>query len=399
MHKIKSFILRRFLIYDFYNLCVIKRQSPPFFKSVRNCSTGEPFNLEPRPNSLNPQKGLHYITYLPPFVNPIEQPFLKYLPLYQFIGYLVDMKAYGSLDAYMKHQFGAKSRSKIRAYSKRLDTCFNTTYKLYHGSIEKAAYQVVMDALEQMIKRRFDQRGDEHQAEKDWAHYKQTTYRYVLDKKASLFVIYDNDKPIDICLNYHHDKIMINYIRAFDIDYSKFRLGSIDLYKQLEWCFANNYETFDLGAGVFSYKKQWCNVEYRFKNAIVFNKTSVFNACLGYGIFALLTLKLYLNKKNILKDKANENRDVSVTNTSSQNNTTHPQDFEQTLWPASVELPKDVIKIDIENNEYAFLRQTLYDYLYLNFENKNTVTIFRSHNNSYYIIGKKNGMLTPLKQE
>jgi len=390
MNKIKSFIFSKFLIYNFYIRSAIKRSVPPFYSKVHNNTTDLPIIFEPESDALNPNIGLHYVTFIPPYVKTVANKNLKYKSLYLFVGFLADLKPFESLEAYMGVQFGAKSRSKIRSYCKRLDTCFNTTYTLYHGSMELNDYQVVMDALERMVKRRFDQRGEEHQAEKDWAYYKETTYQFILDKKASLFVIYDNDKPIDICLNYHFDKIMLNYIRTFDIDYAKFRLGYIDIFKQLEWCFENNYEIFDLAAGVFSYKKQWCNVTYKYRNDIVFHKTSVFNTCLGYFVFALLKLKLYLTTKNIIKDKANASRDVSVANTSNDNEDTTVVYFKQTELK-TIEITDDFCEIDIEQNDYAFLRQTMYDYLYLNFENKNAVTIYKNKtiHNTYYIIGKK----------
>ena len=394
MHKIKQFILRNFLIYDFYNRSIIKRLTPPFFTAVTNSTTGLPIHFEPQPDGPNPQNGLHYVTYISPFANAVENKNLRYKSLYQFVGFMAHLKPYTSLETYMGIQFGAKSRSKIRAYGKRLDTCFQTSYTLYHGSIEKSDYTLIMNALEYMIKRRFDQRGDEHQAEKDWAHYKNTTYQYILENKASLFVIYDNRKPIDICLNYHFDKIMINYIRAFDIDYAKFRLGYIDIFKQLEWCFENNYEIFDLGAGVFSYKKQWCNVTYHFRNDIVFNKSSFLNTCLGYFIFGLLKLKLVLSNKNILKDKANASRDVSNTNTTNTISESEQLIFKQTEVK-TMTITEAFTKIDIEQDAYAFLRQPIYEYLYLNFENKNNLTIYKVNEkqNSYYIHGKKNMLL------
>ena len=389
MHKIKGFIFSKFSIYNFYIRSAIKRSVPPFYSNVHNNTTDLPIIFESESDAPNPNKGLHYVTFIPPYVKTVANKSLKYKSLYQFVGFLADLKPYESLEAYMNHQFGAKSRSKIRAYCKRLDTCFNTRYELYHGSIEKSDYHAIIDALERMVKRRFNQRGEEHQAEKDWAYYKETTYQFILDKKASLFVIYDNDKPIDICLNYHYDKIMLNYIRTFDIDYGKFRLGYIDIFKQLEWCFENNYEIFDLSAGVFSYKKQWCNVTYKFRNDIVFNKTAVFNTCFGYFAFALLKLKLFLTNKNIIKDKANSNRDVSNSSSNAVENVLI--NFKQTEQKVT-EITDDFCKIDIEQNDYAFLRQTIYEYLYLNFENKNTVVIYKLNNmpNSYYICGKNN---------
>lgn len=393
MKAIKEKILNKFIIYDFYNFSVLKRFSPPFFKTTHNITTNSPILFEQNPNSFNQKNILYYITYIPNYVKTTTNNSLKHLSLYQFKGFLINIKEFDSLESYMSKQFGSKSRGKIRSYYRRLDSCFNTRYKLYYGEIEKNNYHFLMEVLDKMITRRFDQRGDEHQAKKNWDYYKETTYQYIIDKKASLFVIYDNDKPIDICLNYHYDNIMINYIRAFDIDYSKFRLGSIDILKQLEWCFENKYEIFDLGGGVFSYKKQWCNVSYKFRNDVVFNKKSVKNTFLGYFIFILLKLKLYLNKKNILRDKANSSRDVSDNNNNNNNNIKTDKisyEFKLTEYKKN-EIVNNLIQIDIEQDAYKFLRKPVYDYLYLNFDNKNAVVIYKLKNkpDSYFLKGKK----------
>lgn len=396
MDRIKKFILKSFIIYEFYEICMIKRFSLPFFKTVNTTTTGLAIHFNTNTNCPNPNKGLHYITYIPPYVETIENDDLEYKSLYQYQGFLADIKNYESLDAYMQQQFGIKSRRKIRSYCNRLDSCFNTSYKVYYGSIEKTNYLFIMNELDHLIKRRFDQRGDVHQAKKDWEYYAETTYQNILDKKASIFVIYDNDKPIYICLNFHYVNIMVNFIRAFDIDYAKFRLGYIDIFKHLEWCFKNNYQIFDLGAGVFSYKEQWCNVAYKFKNTLVFNKTSINNRFLASFTFSLLKLKLYLSKKNIIKDKANANFDSS--NNNANNHLENTQIKFQETEVNNFDTTKDFIKIDIEQNDYKFLRKTIYEYLYLNFENKNSITIYKLNNqsNSYYIAGKKNCLLTPI---
>src|SRR5690606_41905928 len=55
-------------------------------------------------------------------------------------------------------------------------------------------------------------------------------------KRASFFVIYDGDHPIEISLNYHLNDVLFSSISSFDIDYAKFGLGHIEIHKQLEWC-------------------------------------------------------------------------------------------------------------------------------------------------------------------
>tara|TARA_R110002050_G_scaffold296426_1_gene456396 strand:- start:43113 stop:44300 length:1188 start_codon:yes stop_codon:yes gene_type:complete len=390
---IKKLLLSKFNIYDFYNTTIIKRLNTPFYDKVINTTNNEEIKSFLKPeDTFNLKNNIYYITYIPSFVKTKINKKLKQISFHRFNGYLADIKNYSSIQEYMAHQFGSKSRTKIRSYVRRLETCFNVTYKFYYGNIETQTYNALFNNLEFMIKRRFDQRGDEHQAIKNWDYFKQTTYQSILNKKASLFVIYDNDKPIDICLNYHYDNILIDYIRAYDIDYSKFRLGYIDILKQLEWCFENNHTIFDLGPGILTYKKQWCNVTYKFKNHIIFNKSSLINGVLAQFIVLIYKLKIYLDKKNIIEDKANNSSNKS-------DNESTPlfidYKFEVKEVFKNIKLEDKHVKINIEDEDYSFLRKEIYEYLYLNFENKNNINVYSIKNepDSYIVIGKKNILL------
>ena len=98
-----------------------------------------------------------------------------------------------------------------------------------------------------------------------------------------MFVIYHDTRPISISLNFHYnERILFSDCASYDIDYEKFGLGHIDLYKHLEWCLENNYAFLDLGNGVSEYKSKWCNIFYNFHYFLYFKKKSIFAMAISY---------------------------------------------------------------------------------------------------------------------
>ena len=121
----------------------------------------------------------------------------------------------------------------------------------------------------------------------------------ILSKQAALFVVYDKDKPIAITLLNFSNNVMIDVIRVFDIDYSKFRLGTVSIMKQLEWCIENNFEALDFSKGYFEYKKRWTNKLYWFEYHIYYDKKSFLAKILARLYKNFFAFKLFLRKKHI----------------------------------------------------------------------------------------------------
>lgn len=308
----------------------------------------------------------------------------------------MNIEDFDSIKDYMSSQFGSKSRGEIRTYLRRLENCFNISYNLYFGEINKGEYNSLINKLEEMIIRRFSERGEKHQDMDDWDSLKIKTFEQINNKKASLFVIYDNYKPIDICLNYHYDSIMINSIRSYDIDYSKFRLGYIDIYKQLELCFENNYKIFDLCIGDMRYKRQWCNYTYLYNSHIVYYKKSIINGVLAAIISTAFKLKTRLENHRDNKFKKNGKKECYIAGKAKNEEVIQKKDISISFNSNIIDnLPEnigDYLKIDIEDIDYTSLRKFYYNLLYLNFEEKNEVTLYKSTNRpDYYLFsGNKN---------
>lgn len=389
---IKELIFSKLEIYNFHNLNMIKRLKSPLFHEIINITTNK--SLGNQSNSINNPiniNKIYSVTYVPSFVKVTISNNFKKFSYNRFNSFLMDLENFHSAQDYFSNQFGPKSRSKIRSNIKRLETCFNINYKFYFGNIELQVYQSLCNALETMIKRRFNQRGNQHEGMQDWDFYKKTIYQGIINKNISLFVIYDNNKPIDISVNYHYDNILINSIRAYDIDYSKFKLGNIDIFRQLEWCFENNIKLFDLGPGILTYKKQWCNVNYYFRNYIIYNRKSIISSFLALILLLFYKLKIFLDKHNLLIDKDNSNHD-SVNNKDNDFIIQEtPFELIDIVKPKKEDLLKNFKEINFESEQFKFLRIIIYNYLYLSFDQKNKIKVYSINykSNSYIILGKK----------
>ena len=180
---------------------------------------------------------------------------------------------------------------------------------------------------------------------------------------------------------------MYNSIRSYDIDYSKFRLGYIDILKQLDWCFKNNYKVFDLGRGDLDYKRRWCNVVYDFEHHIIYQKNYLDKRILAFTSTKFYVLKEFLKKKeiHILYHKVK-----FIFKKKPQNKTKYAEHTFEINDIIKIPLNEKILKIDIDSEEYSFLRKPVYDFQYINFESSIDVTLFKIKDvyDSYLIIGK-----------
>jgi hypothetical protein len=189
-------------------------------------------------------------------------------------GYAIKLIGFKDVAAFMLHQHPRKSRKTVNRAMRRLEQCFDIRYRMYERDITKDEYSFLMETLKNMIVSRFRQKQKQSDSLMVWEKVLNTSYELIKEGKASLFVIYNRDKPINISFNYQYNRILFSYISSYDIDYSKFSLGQILIYKHLEWCFKKGFNHFELGWGDFEYKKQWSNYIYKFRHEIVYSKSS-----------------------------------------------------------------------------------------------------------------------------
>ncbi len=149
------------------------------------------------------------------------------------------------------------------------------------------------------MEKRFDDKGisNNNLRESEWNFYKEVAYPMIEQKKAALFVIYHEDIPISVTLNFLADEILFDAITVFDIDYYKFHLGSVNVRKLIEWCLDNKIKILDFSKGHFDYKLRWANKTYHFDYHLIYNPRSVPARLLA------LVFKWYFQTKNYLREK------------------------------------------------------------------------------------------------
>lgn len=301
-------------------------------------------------------------------------------------GYSIDLSNCSSIDDYLSSQFKSKPRSIIRRYVNRLEACFPISYKLYHGELEKEIYNAVFDALRDMIKKRFQEREETHKEMWRWEALKQNTYQQILNKQASLFVIYDESKPIEISLNYHLGPVLFSSVSSYDLDYGKFGLGHVEIYKQLEWCLSNGYKLFEMGVGGMDYKRKWSNHIYQFSHWIITPKENLFLGLVSKIELWKVRLKEYLKSK-----KVNELRDrvIELINFGKTKKIVLDEvDFSTEAVNGHTNLQMLMLLTPKEVEQIEGLRKAINDFLYTNTLAYSKIKVYKDNSNSRcFLIG------------
>ncbi|WP_281140276.1 GNAT family N-acetyltransferase [Winogradskyella sp. SYSU M77433] len=314
----------------------------------------------------------------------------------QYPGFLIETGNYSSLDDYMQHNFSKSSRNKNRKYKRRLETAFNIKYKMWCGEITKSEHDSIFKHFKRLLIKRFDDKqitNDVLGSEK-WAFYHDVSYSLILEKKASLFVIYDNDQPIGVTLCFFSEDILFDAVTVFDIDYFKFHLGAVTIMKLIEWCIDNGIKTFDFSKGYYEYKTRWCTKTYDFEYHIFYDTSSLKSK------FIAKWVKHFYDVKQKLRDKKLNDRLHKVTYRIKHKE--QKEESEKAKYSfidcEDVKALGKFIAIDYEKSENQALRLMLFEYLYLYEENYNDLKIFKyqDQNKKYLITGSKTSVIASI---
>ena len=341
--------------------------------------------------------GLFYLNNVPDYLDLKLKPGYKSKTFPLAKGFMADLSGYMNFSDYLKNNLKPRLRTAVKSSIRRLELSFNITYRVFYGEISQEEYDSLVNSLYHFILRRFDELKEENARINEWERFHQLFLPLIRQKKASLFVIYNDGKPINISLNYHYDKIFFYAIPGFDIDYSKFGLGHIMLYKQIEWCFQNNYKHFDMSMGDLDYKRQWCTNDYYFERHLIYLPKSLNQSILAQLVVFSTKMKLYLKSKNIhliylrlirlLKGKKPITEQETTTELGNIQAYTTPLE--------SIELKEYILcEIDFKYEKYSFLLRHLYDYLFTHQLPINDLIVYEIKPNKEYII---NGPTTKLK--
>lgn len=373
---------------NFYFNFYEKREVHKIYNSIHFKDTSNPIYSNTDNDVLKEDIGTMVVELFPSyFTSDINSGYLHNIKkLFKIKGYCITLDQIENVEGYLRTHFKPNFRTSLRRRLKGLETCFNVSYKMFYGQIDREEYHMLMNKLQSKLIRRFNQRNDKHMSLAKWDEYYANIFGLINEKKASLYVIYDDLKPIQISLNYHYDKILFLSIPSYDIDYSKFGLGNISVQKLLEWCIANDYKMLDMGFGAFDYKVKWCNDVYDFEHHIFHKKSSLVSSTLVF----LITLKTKLINY-LLENKINihYHRIKSFLFGKKKSDLL---EFETEQADYDLTQPHRYKSINpFADDNYLFLRRAIYDFLYTNLEHISKIEVYEmERDKSYFIKGEKN---------
>ncbi|WP_406683904.1 GNAT family N-acetyltransferase [Seonamhaeicola sp. MEBiC1930] len=310
-------------------------------------------------------------------------------------GSLINICDYNNIDEYLKKEISSQRRSNIKRCYKRLDTCIQPTYKMYYGDIDQSQYDKIFNDYKLMLKRRLAQKNSYWEELDYWEERYKKTYKLINEKKAAIFVIYNGHEPISIYINTIFKKTIYIEVIAYNIDYSKFKLGFLTLTKVIDWSIKNDFEIIDMSKGDFYYKERFRNGSYKFQNHIIYDSSSI--------LISIKAQLLYLKLKSIYKilplaKKWKINRIYKKyfvrKKIDYKNSNIVSIDIQKQEEPIN---EFDLKKIDINNSNYSFLRQYFFDYLFLNFEFIHDVTVYHDNKSTFFFKGRKSVQKNTLK--
>lgn len=188
---------------DFLDRILLKPKAlSVFYVQLKNKITNSVMYSNESSTPLDFNKKAYLFNDVPDYIEPTiaTSNNIKFIKLNTYKGSMINLTNYSNLKDYLTKHFNAKKRSQFNTYKKRLEKCFNISYKVYFGSIEKIEYDHLFNKFPEMIKKRFDLLGTEHYDLSVWDRYEQNGYELINKKRACLFVIYDGNTPISISL-------------------------------------------------------------------------------------------------------------------------------------------------------------------------------------------------------
>lgn len=379
--------------HNFYSDIFEQHKINAVYKSVYDSSNNKNINKEYfGDGEILLNSPIHSFKFVPNYLQTQIASGLIQKKVFQKHGYAAFLNDYKSVEEYIDSNCKSNFRGNIRRPLKRLELCLNIKYIMYYGTMPINTYKVLMDTFHSILKKRFEQLNARNLILENWNYYQNHAYEAICKKNASLFVMYNKDEPIAFSLNFHVEQIFYFAIPTFNLDYSKFTLGNVVIYKNLEWCFENNFKIFDMGYGGFENKVNWCNTTYDFEHHLVYNTKN--------GIVSLYALFLkykyrfinYLISKNVntkirsfrkyLKRQEMEETSLYIISKLENFNTLQAHNLSE---------------IKINDDIYRHLKKPLYDFLYLNTEHLDNVQIYKLIDNSQQYVFKGNKTIAMLR--
>ena len=300
----------------------------------------------------------------------------------QYPGYSIHLRSFDSLEDYMNQTFKKSSRYKLRKYKKRLEQCFDVSFKSIGPNVSKEEYDFIFERFRILLEKRFEEKRihNNNLNQSEWDFYKDVAFPLIKEEKATLFVLYNGNQPISITLGYLADKRIFDAITVFDIDYAKFHLGSIKIMYLIDWAITNNWEILDFSKGYFDYKVRWSNKKYSFHYHILYDKDSIQSKLTAFF------LKCFFELKQCLRERKMNQRLHKIRFWLKKTKTEQPSKPLYHFKPFENNLSKKkLIEINWLEEENLFLKEAVFDFLYLNNEKATYLRIFKVLGEPSYI--------------
>jgi hypothetical protein len=371
---------------DFYNSYFQKDKTFEYYSKIDYIHNNKIFYN--KASTTNKQKA-YAISLFPNYFHPelLNNSYnIKKTVQKNLNGYAILTNEYNNIIEYLQNNIKSKTREPILRRIKRLESCFNIEYKLFHGNISKELYDTALSKLKEMLLSRFAQKKDSTEVLDKWEHYEKTTFEAVKNKTASLFMIYANNEIIGISINYHIKDIFIGHIFCYDINFSKFSLGNTMVYKLLEWCFEKKYSMLDMGNGDLEYKQIWCNLTYNYEYHFIYKKKSIPGFILAHSEILKIKIKNTLKHYKIDKVYAYIKKALKGTTIPDAN-----LPFNYTIEPFNLESINlsGTTKIDFSKSPHLHMKKPINDFLYTEQEHIDNLEVFVINETNYILKGTK----------
>lgn len=361
----------------------------PYYINVgRNFTNGITYNLDITAKDYKNKTLLIYD--VPSYYNIEQHNEIYAMDIYsirQYKGYLAKLNEISSLDEYLSKNLSKKSKNKFKGYLKKIETCFDVDYAIYHEFISKDDYSKTMGEFKYMIVKRFETLKLETDLIEKWSFYTELIYNMILEGHAIITAIRVNNKPVSMSLLFLGNDTLIGAIKVFDTDYYKFNVGHIDICKNIEFSINKGLKYLDFSKGSYEYKERWTNSEYQYNCHIIYDKTS-FLCCITASLLAR-----YFWFKQFLRDKNFNFLFVRIKYR--LNNWKNQSSNKPTFIIKSIDNLEELnnlrlVSLDEESLIHPFLKRIVFDKLYHNPEPFKKLKIYKSGINkpTYFIVGK-----------
>ena len=225
---------------------------------------------------------------------------LKVIKLKLYKGLSINIEQYKTIeDVVLKCFSSSKSRYNFNRSVKQIEQQHNITTKMFLGDIDRIVYDKIMSDFKRLMEIRFEDIDNDNTLLPMWGFYEDLLFPLVHERRVAIFVVYDNQVPIAISINFVYGDILVVAMRTFDVNYSRLSIGNIEIYRLIEWCITNNVTTLDYSKGERDYKRRWCDTEYYYERHIVYDSTSIKAKSIALSIAGFHNFKQYLRKKKI----------------------------------------------------------------------------------------------------